>query len=384
VFTAASLGCALSPSLWPLVGFRLLQAAGAAALTPTSLGLLINAVPPEQRAGAVRIWAAVSALAAAAGPVIGGVLVQHSWRLVFLVNIPIGMVAVVCAVRVVPDSKEPASSDLPDLLGSGVLAVAIGALALALVKAPAWGWGSVGVLTSLAVALAGVALFWRRSLHQRVPVIDPALLRVGTFAWSNVTILTFSVAFAANLLLSILWMQDVWHFSPLQTGFGVAPGPLMVPGFAILGGSLARRTGVGAVAAAGCLLLACGIGLTQLLIGPVPHYFTELLPGQLIGGIGVGLALPTILSSGTSGLPPVQAATVNMSRQIGSVIGISVLVALLGTPTTYAAATAAFAHGRIACIAACLLAIPFALGMTQRAEPPEELVELVVADLSDA
>jgi MFS family permease len=159
VFTAASLGCALSPSLWPLVGFRLLQAAGAAALTPTSLGLLINAVPPEQRAGAVRIWAAVSALAAAAGPVIGGVLVQHSWRLVFLVNIPIGMVAVVCAVRVVPDSKEPASSDLPDLLGSGVLAVAIGALALALVKGPAWGWGSVGVLTSLAVALAGVALF---------------------------------------------------------------------------------------------------------------------------------------------------------------------------------------------------------------------------------
>ena len=385
VFTAASLGCALSPSLWVLVGFRLLQAVGAAALTPTSLGLLINAYPAERRSGAVRIWTAVSALAAAAGPVLGGLLVQSSWRLVFLVNVPLGIVALVAAVVIVPDSRDESETLLPDLLGAGILAVAIGSLSLGLVKGPNWGWTTPGTVATFLVAAVGVVAFWSRSRHQRAPVIDPALLRVRSFAWANATSLAFSVAFAANLLLAILWMQDVWHFSPVQTGFGVAPGPLMVPGFAILGGVFAKRVGVGTVTAAGCVLFAAGVGLSQLLLGEPPHYFTEMLPAQIVGGIGVGLALPTILSSATSGLPPAKAATgsavVNMSRQIGSVIGVSVLIALLGSPTTYDAAASAFEHARLACILAALIGACTAVGMTQRVERPRELAELVAVDM---
>ena len=368
VFTAASLGCALSPSLWPLVGFRFLQAGGAAAMTPTSLGLLINAFPPERRSGAVRVWAAVSALAAAAGPVIGGLLVQHSWRLVFVVNLPVGITALVIALKVVPDSKEAEASSLPDLWGSIVLALAIGALSLGLVKGAAWGWSSPETMGTLGLALGAGALFWWRSLTHPAPVVDPALLRVRSFAWSNLTMLVFSVAFAANLLLGILWMQQVWHFSPIATGLGVAPGPLMVPGFALFGGGLARRLGVGRLTALGCVVMGVSVLLSQLLLGETPSYLTEMLPAQLLFGIGVGLALPTILSAGTSGLPMAQAATgsavVNMNRQIGSVLGVSILVALLGAPLTYAATASAFTHVRVACLVALVLAALAAVGMT--------------------
>src|SRR3954454_3820851 len=142
VFTAASAACALSPGLWWLVGLRVLQAAGAAALTPTSLGLLLAATPAERRVRAVRIWAASGGLAAAAGPVVGGLLVNTSWRWVFLVNIPIGIAALVVAARIVPPSRDLTSTRLPDAWGAVLLTAAIGGLALGLVKSPDWGWTS--------------------------------------------------------------------------------------------------------------------------------------------------------------------------------------------------------------------------------------------------
>lgn len=386
VFTAASVGCALSGSLWILVGFRVLQATGAAALTPTSLGLLLNAYPAEKRSGAVRIWSAVSAMAAAIGPVMGGVLVQHSWRWVFLVNLPLGIIALIAAIIVVPDHKNTTESVLPDLVGAVLLAVAIGALALGLVKAPAWGWTSQHTIVSFAVSFGGIIVFALQSRRHPAPVIDPVLLKVRTFSWANATSLMFAVAFASNLLIAILWMQNIWHFSPVRTGLSVAPGPLMVPGFAILGGHFVRRYGPGLVTTAGCVCFVCGVGLSQLLLGSSPQYFSEMFPAQIITGIGVGLALPTILSSATADLPLARSATgsaiVNMSRQIGSVIGVSVLIALLGTPTTYAAAARGFQHARLACIIAALVAALTAVGMTSKTWSRIPRTESMVAEVS--
>src|ERR1700712_5347102 len=165
IFPAASLACAASPGPWSLVGFRTVQAAGAALLTPTSLGLLVNATPIERRVRAVRIWAATGALAAAVGPAVGGVLVEASWRWVFLVNIPIGIAALAFAVRLVPESRDEKVGRIPDLIGAAVLALSIGALSLGLVKAPDWGWGSTATLAAFAVALVGAAVFAWRSLH---------------------------------------------------------------------------------------------------------------------------------------------------------------------------------------------------------------------------
>ncbi len=370
LFTGASLACALSPGLWWLVAFRALQAAGAAVLTPTSLGLLLTATPAAGRVKAVRIWAATGAMAAAVGPVVGGLLVTASWRWVFLVNLPIGLGALVAAYRLVPDSRDRTIRGLPDLGGAVLIAAGIGALALSLVKGPVWGWSNPATIAGFVVAVLGTAAFWVRSHHHQLPVVDPALLKVRAFAWSNVTMILFSITFAINLLVLILWMQQVWGYSALRTGLAVAPGPLMVPVFAAVAQSVAHRVKVGWITAAGCLL--CGLSAIWVAtrIGAHPAYAAEILPAWLVGGIGVGLALPTLLSAATADLPSDQSATgsavVNMGRQLGSVLGVSALVVLVGTPVGYVAAHSHFQHVWWFSAGCAALAGLAAFGMTPR------------------
>lgn len=387
VFTLASAACAASSGLWELVAFRTVQAAGAALLTPTSLGLLVAATPVAERARAVRIWAATGALASAAGPVLGGLLVAASWRWVFLVNLPVGVLALVAAIRFVPDVREDRSGPVPDLAGAAVLALGIGALALALVQGPDWGWTSTSVVAAFVVAVAAMALFSRRCVRHRAPVVEVELLRVRAFAWSNLTSLVFSVAFAASLLTLVLWMQRVWGFSALQTGLAVAPGPLMVPIFAAVAQRLSRRVPVGRIAAVGCLLLGLGAVVVAAGIGAEPRYALAVLPGWLVGGAGVGLALPTILSSATLDLPADRAATgsavVNMARQVGSVLGISMLVVLLGSPVGFEATLAAFRGAWWATGAVAAVAAVTALGMTPHG-PPTSTVSVPAAPMPAA
>ncbi|QXJ24321.1 MFS transporter [Actinomadura graeca] len=375
VFTLASQACAAAPSLWWLVAFRVLQAVGAAALIPTSLGLLLAVFPPGRRAGAVRIWSASSALAAAAGPALGGVLVDASWRWVFEVNVPIGLLAVLLALRCVPDSREGAAARVPDLPGAAVLTAGIALLALALVKIN--DWPAQRVLLAVAAAVVVLGGFWARSVRHPSPVIEPSLLAVRTFFWSNAAILLFTVAFAANLLLGVLWMQQIWHYSAIRTGLGVAPGPLMVPPMALIAGKLAARgVPVGRITAAGCLMCALSVALIATGLGQTPAYASELLPGWLIGGTGVGLALPTILSASAADLPDGRFATgsavVNMSRQVGSVLGVSLAVAVLGAPRGYDDAHTGYVHAWLVVGAFMVAAAAAGLGMSPRRSRPRQ------------
>ncbi len=368
VFTVASGACALSPGLWWLVGLRALQAAGAAALTPTSLGLLLASTPPERRIRAVRIWAATGGLAAAAGPVVGGLLVNASWRWVFLVNVPVGLAALAVAARIVPGSRDLTSTRLPDAIGALLLIAAVGGVALGLVKSPEWGWTSARTTASLASGALGIALFWWRSRQHHSPIVQPALMKVRAFAWSNVTAAAFSAAFAAGLLASVLWLQDVWGYSPLRTGLAIAPGPVMVPLVAGLTQRFAARVPAGRVAAAGCALFGGAYALLPMVIGQSPSYAQQFLPLWLVGGVGVGLALPTIMTAATADLPAASSATgsavINMSRQIGAVLGISVLVAVLGYHLDYAATHAAFVRVWSVIAVVALAGGIAALGMT--------------------
>jgi EmrB/QacA subfamily drug resistance transporter len=370
VFTLASLGCALSGGLWVLVGFRCLQATGAALLTPASLGLLLTATPADRRVRAVRIWAVSGSFAAAAGPVVGGLLIGASWRWIFLINVPLGLVALVAAARLVPDSAPVEDRRLPDLAGGGLLAVAVGALALGLVKAPEWGWGSGRTTGSFVLAALALAAFLLRCSRHPVPVLDLSLLRSRSFAWANVTSVLFAVVFAGQLLALVLFLQLGWHWSPLRTGLAVSPGPLMVPVFAAVGHRLRAVVPVGVLTAVGTALLGASSLLLLSQVDSAPAYASHVLPAWLLGGVGVGLAMPTILSTATSDLPPLQAATgsavVNMSRQIGSVLGVSVLVAVLGTPTTAAGVLVAFQHGWLVLACVAVLASAAALGTTPR------------------
>jgi EmrB/QacA subfamily drug resistance transporter len=368
LFTAASAACAASRSLWALVVFRALQAVGAAALTPTSLGLLLAATPDAKKVKAVRIWAAIGALAAAFGPVVGGLLVQASWRWVFIVNLPVGIVGLLAARRYIPDSRDLAVTRTPDLLGSAAVAVGVAALSLGLVKGPDWGWTSYADLCAFAVALLGVAMFWTRSTRHPLPVVEPALLRVRAFAWPNITAVVFSVAFAGGLLAMVLWLQDVWGYSALRAGLAIAPGPLMVPVFAAVSQRVSHRLPVGVIAGIGCMLFGVGTALVAVRVGAHPSYAADVLPGWLVGGVGVGFAFPTIVSAATADLPPARTATgsaiVTMARQIGLVLGVSVLVAVIGTPHGYAATHDAFRTAWLVLAGVAGFAAVSALGMT--------------------
>lgn len=378
VFTAASVACAASDGVWWLVAWRVVQAAGAAVLTPASLGLVVASAPAAHRERSVRIWAATGAIAAALGPAVGGMLVEASWRWVFLVNLPIGIAALVAAAVWVPTSRDSSATRIPDVIGALLLAASIGALTLGLVEGPDWGWAAARTDAAWTGAVLGLLGFLASSARHEAPVIAPALIRVRAFAWANLTALLFSVPFAAALLTNILWMQQVWNYSAIRTGFAVAPGPMMVPLFAAVAHRLSRRVPIGMLVSLGCLLFAAGTIVTSLRVGAVPHYASELLPGWLIGGAGVGFALPAILSSATADLPAAQAATgsavVNMSRQIGTAFGVSLVVAVLGTPVGYVAAHTAFRHAWVTLAAIAVLGALAAPLMTPRRQMAAEPV----------
>lgn len=336
LFTVASALSAAAPSVELLVAARVLQAVGAASLFPTSLALLLPEFPPAQRRTAVAIWAAVGGVAAAAGPPIGGLLVQAGWQLVFLVNVPIGIVLLVFAVRTLSEAREPVGTPAPDLAGALLLTGAIGSLALGIVKASDWGWGATGTLALLTAAAVLLAAFWLRSTRHPAPVVEPALLRSRSFALANAGALLFFMAFGAMLLGSVLFLTGVWHESVLRAGLQVAPGPAMAALFAVPAGLLAARVGERVTGAVGALLFAAGGAWWISQIGATPDYAASFLPGMLIGGAGVGLVIPSLTSAATASLPPHRFATgsavLAMSRQIGVALGVAVLVSVIGTP----------------------------------------------------
>jgi EmrB/QacA subfamily drug resistance transporter len=336
LFTLASALCAVAPSVPLLVAARVVQAVGAAAVFPVSLALILVEFPPAERRGAVAAWAAVGGVAAAAGPPVGGLLVQAGWQLVFLVNVPIGLGLLVVASRVLRETREPAGTPRPDVPGALMLTVAIGALTLGIVKAPDWGWGSVRVVALLAGAAVVTAAFARRSARHPVPVIEPDLVRRRSFAFANLAGLLFFMAFGAMLLSAVLFLTGVWHESILRAGLQIAPGPATAAVFAVPAGRLAVRYGERLVGAAGSLLFAVGAVYWLARVGARPDYPGSVLPGLAIGGAGVGLVIPSLFSAATSSLPPERFATgtavTSMSRQIGIALGVAILVAILGTP----------------------------------------------------
>jgi EmrB/QacA subfamily drug resistance transporter len=367
VFVAASAACAAATSVPMLVAFRVVQAAGAALLTPTSLGLILATSPPERRQGAVRAWTAVGGLAAALGPVVGGLLVALSWRWVFLVNVPIGLAAIAIGWRRLPEvAGHPIPR--PDSLGALLVTGGVGALTLGLVKGGEWGWGSTATLSVLAVAGVALALFAAHCARHRNPLIDRALFRARPFTGASVVALLFSAAFGAMLLSIVLWAQDVWGWSALRTGLAIAPGPFMVPVFSFLvAGRLIARFGPGPVIAAGLTSFTAGVTWWALAAGLHPDYVHDILGGMLLTGVGVGLTLPTLMATAASSLLPQSFATgsavVNMLRQVGLAVGVAVLIAVLGSPGSPSATLAAYQRGWIVIAAISLAGVLVALAL---------------------
>jgi EmrB/QacA subfamily drug resistance transporter len=336
-FLAASAVCGAAGSVDLLIGARAVQALGGAMLVPASLGLLLPEFPLERRATATALWGATGAVAAAAGPSLGGLLVDwQGWRAVFFVNLAIGLPALLPARRLLRESREPQAL-FPDAVGALLLAAGVGALALAIVQGPQWHWGSARTVGAFAAGAVLLAAFLERSRRHRAPVIELSLFRVRSFAVANAGGFVFATGFYALLLCNVLFLTGVWHYSILRAGVALTPGPLMAALAAPIGGRLSDRFGQRVVAIPGSLLFAAGALLFALETRADASYATDFLPANVLGGAGVGLTFAAFGSAAVAELPRNRYATGgainNCIRQIGAVLGISTLIVLLGTPT---------------------------------------------------
>jgi EmrB/QacA subfamily drug resistance transporter len=348
LFVLASAACAAAPSAGVLIAARVLQGAGAAILTPSSLGVVLPAFAPQRRPAVIAAWAAVGAVGAAAGPPLGGLLVQASWRWVFLVNLPLGAVCIWYAARRVTESRDPAARGLPDLVSTPALMLGIGALTLALIEGRQWGWGAGGTITAFAVAVAATAFAVARSARHPVPVLELPILRVPSFALAVAAAFAFSAAFAALLLAGVLFLTQVWGHSILRAGVELAAGPLCALVFAAVASRLGPRLGMSTIGMVGGLLVASGIGYNAGRLGLTPDYVGAFLPGQLLTGAGVGLSIPAFTAVAVAAVGPARIATAigisAMFRQVGSALGIAAFVALVATPSRHEA-IGAYRHG---------------------------------------
>lgn len=375
VFTAASVACATSTGVGMLIGFRVLQAAGAALLTPASLGLVLASYEdPVRRNGAVRAWTAVGGLSAAIGPVVGGLLVAASWRWVFLVNVPVGVVALVVGARRLPRVRG-LSGERPRSPGVLLVTAGVGLLTLGLVKGADWGWASTRVEGALAAAVVLLALFVLHCLRSRTPLVDPDLFRSRPFTGASLAALFFSSSFGAMLLSIVLWEQGAWGWSALRAGLAIAPGPLMVPLMSFLvAGRLVRRYGSALVIGLGNAFFAAGVAWWALAVTASPDYVSGVLGGMILTGTGVGLTLPTVMATAAASLPPQAFATgsavVNMIRQTGLALGVAVLIAVLDTGAAqHGAQLSGFQHAWWVCAAISVAGIVPAVAMLRQPRP---------------
>jgi EmrB/QacA subfamily drug resistance transporter len=349
VFTLGSALCGLAPSVDLLVAGRFIQGSGAAAMLPASLGLLLGAFPAGRRSQVVALWGGIGALAVATGPSLGGLLVSGpGWRWVFFVNLPIGAVGYLVGRRVLTETTTVTSGARPDYAGVVLVSATLAALVLGITEGPTWGWSSVQVIVCFTGAVLVGAAFLRRSSRHPEPVLDLTLFRSRSFSVANGATVLYAMGFFAMLLGNILFLTSVWHYSILRAGLAVTPGPLVVAAVSGPAGRVAQRIGFRTVLMVGFAFFAGGLTWYATLVGLHPAYTARWLPATLITGLGIGLTFPVLSAAAVSSLHierfAVGSAVNQTARQVGGAFGVALLVVILGTPRSPAAALVHFRH----------------------------------------
>jgi EmrB/QacA subfamily drug resistance transporter len=333
IFTVASALCGFSTSSEMLIAARACQAVGAAMLTPATLALTLQAFPVEKRAVSVGLWSAFGALAAALGPVTGSCLIEMiSWPAIFLINLPIGAVAWWLGRKNLTESTGSTGAARPDLPGSVLLMVGVGAICFGIVRSPGRGWSAATNWAALIAGLAMLAGFVAWARGRESSALDLSLFDDRNYRLANLATLVFGAAFGMMFLSFFLFMTGVWHYSQIRAGLAVTPGPLMVIPVAIVAGRLAARIGHRPLLVSGGLLYALGNLWYFLRVDSQPDYVGFWLPGQLTTGAAVGLVLPSLAGAAVSGLAParfgVGSAVNSAVRQLGSAIGVALTIAI--------------------------------------------------------
>lgn len=331
-FSAGSLLCSFAPNVGTLVALRMLQAVGGSMLTPVSLSIVRNVfTDPKERAQALGIWSGIFGLASACGPVVGGVLVSAvGWRSVFWVNVPIGVIMLLAARRYLPESRAPHARRV-DVPGQVLMIVFLGTLTYAVIEGPSAGWASARILALFAVAAASLAAFTVAERRHPEPLLDPRFFRSPPFTGASVIAVLAFLVMAGFLFVATLYLQQVRGDSPLRAGLSLLPATVMIAVWAPVAGQLNGRFGPRIPLVAGGVFMTAGAAVLTVLSASTSYGILAL--GFALLGAGLGLVNPPITNTGVSGMPPAQAgvagAVISATRQLGQVLGVAVMGAML-------------------------------------------------------
>ena len=332
VFTAASLACGLAGGPEVLIGARVVQGVGAALMNPATLSIITATFPPRQRGTAIGVWAGVSALALAIGPLVGGLLSEHiDWSWIFFVNVPVGVVAIVAAYLFIDESKDTSHEQRPDVPGLATSAIGLFALTYALIEANSYGWGSARILGAFALAAVALVLFVALELAQRRPMLDLHLFRNPTFSGANVAMLLVALAMFGVFFYVSLYIQQILGYSPVQAGASFLPATLLIVILAPIVGRQSDRVGSRWLTGAGMLLASVSLLIFSRL--DTGSSYWDILPGLVVLGIGMAMTMTPTTAAAMSSVPRDQAgvgsAVLNSMRQVGGSLGIAVTGAIV-------------------------------------------------------
>jgi EmrB/QacA subfamily drug resistance transporter len=334
IFTGASLWCGLAGGASSLIAARTVQGVGAALMNPATLSIITATFPPRQRGTAIGIWAGVSALALAFGPLVGGVLTQKiSWSWIFFINIPIGILGVLAARIFIDETKDTSVEqrlDLPGLLTSGI---GLLALTYGLIETNDHAWGSTRVLTLFAIAIVALAAFVVLELRQRAPMLDLSLFRDSSFSGANTVMFLVGLAMFGIFFYNSLFLQRILHYGAIKTGATFLPMTLLIMFVAPAAGKVADRIGPRWLMGAGMTLLTGSLLLFATL--DAKSSWWDILPGLVVGGVGMATVMAPTTTAAMASVPVdkagVGSAVINSMRQVGGSLGIAIMGTLIAS-----------------------------------------------------
>jgi EmrB/QacA subfamily drug resistance transporter len=344
-FTSASLACGLAPTAGSLIAFRAIQGVGAAIMSPSTLSIISATFPPRERAMAIGIWAGVSALALAIGPLVGGLLTQYvHWSWIFFINVPVGALGIVVARFAIDESRDTSHEqrlDLPGLVTSGL---GLLSLSYALIEANTYGWASARILALFVVAVVALAVFVLLEQRQRLPMLDLSLFRSASYAGANLAILLMALAMFGIFFFNSLFFQHVLGYSPTKTGVVFLPMTAFIIVLAPQWGRLVDSVGARWLVGGGMATVAVSLVLFAQL--DRASSFLNVLPALLVGGFGMSMVMTPATAAAMGSVPVdksgVGSAVLNAFRQVGGTLGIAIMGAVVGSQIHVSTRSAAY------------------------------------------
>jgi EmrB/QacA subfamily drug resistance transporter len=339
IFTTASLLDGLASSEGMLIGSRALQGLGAALISPAALSIISTTFAEgKERARALGVWAAIAVGGAAVGLVMGGALTQYfSWPWIFFVNVPVGIVAFVLSLRLVPESRDEHAKRHYDLAGATTVTAGLMAFVYAIIRASAIGWGATETLVSFAAAAVLLTSFILIEQRSKAPLIRLNLFKIRSLLTSNVVMFLAMSGMFAMFFFNTLYIQRVLGYAPLKAGLAFLPFTAGVIVSAGLSSQFAPRLGVRQVAGLGMTLTAIGLGLlTQLPVHGT--YLADVLPAMILTSLGMGATFMPMTLIATTGLHDsdqgLASGLFNTSQQVGGALGLAVLTTIAASATS--------------------------------------------------